>query len=47
MSQLNKEKRSTRGKRMTALIGKAAEEDDAFWGAGDAVWQESDVCYSY
>ena len=30
MSIMLKEKRATRGKRMTALIGKAAEEDESF-----------------
>lgn len=33
------EKRSTRGQRMTALVGKAQEEDDAFWG-GESAWRE-------
>ena len=26
-----KEKRTTRGLRMSSLVGKAVEEDDAFW----------------
>ena len=34
------EKRATRGKRMSALVGKAAEEDDAFYN--NEIWQEGD-----
>lgn len=41
-----KEKRATRGKRMNSLIGKAAEEDDAFWGANDTIWDEEDDSFS-
>lgn len=32
--------RSTRGKRMSVLVGKAAEDDEAFWGAGADVWDD-------
>ncbi len=46
MSIMLKEKRATRGKRMTALIGKAAEEDDAFWGTNDTIWDEEDESFS-
>mmetsp|Transcript_29011 Transcript_29011/g.48741 ORF Transcript_29011/g.48741 Transcript_29011/m.48741 type:complete len:301 (-) Transcript_29011:2106-3008(-) len=38
MSRMLKEKRSTRGLRMTDLVGQAAEDDDAFWG--DGIWNE-------
>jgi nucleosome binding factor SPN SPT16 subunit len=31
-------KRASRGKRMTSLVGKAAEDDEAFWG--NEVWNE-------
>ena len=31
MAEMLKDKRATRGLRMSSLIGKAAEEDDAFW----------------
>ncbi len=31
-------KRASRGKRMTSLVGKAAEDDEAFWG--NDVWNE-------
>ena len=34
-----KDKRSTRGLRMSSLVGKAADEDDAFW--------KHEVCISY
>jgi len=33
-------KRSSRGKRMASLIGKAVEEDDAFWG--HSIWEEDE-----
>ena len=46
MSIMLKEKRATRGKRMTALIGKAAEEDDAFWGTNDTIWDAEDESFS-
>ena len=46
MSIMLKEKRLTRGKRMNALIGKAAEEDDAFWGANDTIWDAEDESFS-
>jgi vacuolar protein sorting-associated protein 72 len=35
-----RERRKTAGKRMTSLVGKAAEEDDAFWGHD--TWAEDD-----
>lgn len=35
-----REKRATRGTRMTALVGEAAEDDEAFWGHG--IWQENE-----
>lgn len=30
--------RATRGKRMSSLVGQAAEDDEAFWGAD--IWEE-------
>lgn len=40
MSEMLKEKRATRGSRMTELVGEAAEEDELFWN--NEVWQEAD-----
>jgi len=40
MSQMLKEKRATRGQRMGALIGEAADQDASFWGA--EIWGEDD-----
>ena len=34
--------RATRGKRMSVLVGKAAEDDEAFWGAGAEVWDDDE-----
>jgi len=31
MTDMLKDKRATRGLRMSSLVGKAADEDDAFW----------------
>ena len=39
MADMLKDKRSTRGLRMSSLVGKAADEDDAFW--------KHEVCISY
>ena len=38
MSQMLQEKRATRGKRMSALVGQAAEEDEVFYN--NEIWQE-------
>ncbi len=35
-----REKRATRGQRMSALVGKAAEEDEAFYN--NELWQDGD-----
>ena len=40
MSSLIGKKRSTRGQRMTALVGEALDEDNAFYGA--EIWEEGD-----
>lgn len=40
MAAVTREKRSTAGKRMSSLVGKAQEEDDAFWGHD--TWAEDD-----
>jgi len=37
---IERERRATAGKRMTSLVGKAAEEDAQFWGHD--TWQEDD-----
>jgi vacuolar protein sorting-associated protein 72 len=37
---MGREKRKTAGQRMTTLVGKAQEEDDAFWG--HETWNEED-----
>ena len=44
MSQMLSSKRATRGQRMTALIGEAVEQDEAFWGAD--VWESDDESFS-
>lgn len=36
--EMLKDKRATRGKRMADLVGKAAEDDEAFWG--HEIWQD-------
>lgn len=35
-----RDKRATRGKRMSSLVGEAAEEDEQFWG--HEIWQENE-----
>ena len=40
MSNLLINKRTTRGQRMTALVGEALDEDNAFYGA--EIWEEGD-----
>lgn len=36
--QMLEAKRTSRGKRMASLVGKAVEDDDAFWG--NSIWGE-------
>ena len=45
MSGLLKEKRSTRGQRMSELVGEALEQDSQFYG--DSVWTEEESDDSY
>ena len=40
MAAINREKRASRGTRMTELVGDALEEDEAFWGHD--IWNEEE-----
>jgi hypothetical protein len=45
MSILLEDKRSNRGKRMSVLIGEAAEQDEVFWN--NSVWAEEEEDESF